>query len=100
MRIIFLFVYISGHITFDEFLYVFALLALAMTTSISIKYGVSLKSIANSDCDMVKALLQRMYSCPGIMTKKMRCFSKFKHTFQGNVFSKMILVLSLYHQTY
>ena len=31
---------------------------------------------------MVKALLHRMASCPGIMNKKMRCYSKFKHVFQ------------------
>ena len=52
---------ISGHITFDEFLYVFALLALAMTTSISHKYGVPLASIANSDADMGPLLLSTWF---------------------------------------
>jgi hypothetical protein len=30
-----------GHITFDEFLYVFALLSLAMTRAVAFKYGKS-----------------------------------------------------------
>ena len=55
----------SGHITFDEFMYTFALMALAMTRAVSLKFGVSMDEIANSDADMIKALLHRMMSCPG-----------------------------------
>ncbi len=71
-----------GHITFDEFLFAFCLLSLSMATSVARKYGVPPDEIAACDADMVKALLHRMASCPGIMQRKMRCYSKFKHAFQ------------------
>ncbi len=71
-----------GHITFDEFLYAFALLSLAMSRSVSEKYGLHIQDVVHNDEDMIKALLHRMSSCPGIMNMKMRCYSKFKHIFQ------------------
>eukprot|EP00946_MAST-07B_sp_MAST-7B-sp1_P001897 g1897.t1 len=72
-----------GHITFDEFMLAFCLLALSMSISVARKYHIHPEAnIAASDADMVKALLHRMASCPGIMKKKMRCYSKFKRVFQ------------------
>jgi hypothetical protein len=71
-----------GHITFDEFLLAFCLLALSMSFSVARKYHVYPEmDIAASNTDMIKALLHRMASCPGITKQKMRCYSKFKHVF-------------------
>lgn len=72
-----------GHITFDEFLFAFCLLALSMSYSFARKHGIYPETkVASSSVNMVKALLHRMTSCPGIMEQKMRCYSKFKHVFQ------------------
>lgn len=38
-----------GHITFDEFMYVFALLALAMTRAVANKYHVDMQDICKND---------------------------------------------------
>ena len=61
-----------------------------MTRAVAYKYEIAMCDIVGNNEDMIKALLHRMASCPGIMNKKMRCYSKFKHLFQG------IQVLCLY----